>query len=389
MEKTPKEKIKNAFFHFGNSLRRIGNQLKISIKLFFRSPFTTSMLFLYPIILLLLFGSIFAKTDTYKFTLYVQDRDNSPTSINLYQNLADEELLDVFIIEDITINPRNYLREIDTFAFRYNHPGPPSCLVIPENWEEDSLLPGISNITLIIDPFSYTSDRIIEIVTRNINELNLNISEPKIHLEKVSFVSDAVSYIDFFLPGIIGVIIINTGILGTINRQVRFKYTGIFKKYATTPLTRWEHIVSELIWQFLIAFVTSTLAIFTAWVAFGFSWVSFNALLLVVVFVGVVLFSGIGLLVSQLVKNPTNTYIIGFLITIPLMFLSGVFFDISGIRALFVISKFSPLTFIVDAARASMITNNIGFAWINIGIAFLIGLVAIIVGALITKWEKD
>jgi len=109
----------------------------------------------------------------------------------------------------------------------------------------------------------------------------------------------------------------------------------------------------------------------------------------VVVFVGVVLFSGIGLLVSQLVKNPTNTYSIGFLITIPLMFLSGVFFDISGIRALFVISKFSPLTFIVDAARASMITNNIGFAWINIGIAFLIGLVAIIVGALITKWEKD
>ena len=100
-------------------------------------------------------------------------------------------------------------------------------------------------------------------------------------------------------------------------------------------------------------------------------------------------FSGIGLIISQLVKNPNVAFAIGTLITIPLLFLSGVFFDISGVRAMVIISNISPLTYVVEALRASMITGNYSLAGLYIGLGFVLGLISIFIGVFLTKWDRD
>ena len=109
----------------------------------------------------------------------------------------------------------------------------------------------------------------------------------------------------------------------------------------------------------------------------------------IILFVGVLVFSGIGLIISQLVRNPNNALAVGTLVTLPMLFLSGIFFDISGIQALVIISKFSPLTYIVEALRSSMINRNFSYAWLNIGIAFAIGITAFVVGVFLTQWDVD
>ncbi|MHA1212463.1 MAG: ABC transporter permease, partial [Candidatus Heimdallarchaeota archaeon] len=212
---------------------------------------------------------------------------------------------------------------------------------------------------------------------------------PVVDLETEDFSSENISYIDFFLPGIIGVIIMNTGIIGTIMRQVHLQKIGVLRKFTTTPLTRIEYVSAELIWQFMIAFIATLLSVLTAWGVFGYSWFSFNIMILPIVIVGVVLFSGLGLLLSQIVRSRNNALIVGAMITIPMFFLSGIFFDISNSKVLIILSKFSPLTFIVDALRASMITGNYSEAGINIAIALGIGIVAIVIGTIFTRWERD
>lgn len=376
------KKIGNFFLHLAHSFRRISNHIKASVKLFYRSRLTVFLFIFYPIILLLLFGSIFAKQDLLLFDLGVQDNDTTSVSQDLVEKLDSIDVLSTILIP-IDEDPKAVMQQDDLYA----------CLVIPVNWSSDAINPlyESSNVTLIINSYSPSAFRVSHLVSNALREFNIeqNGTQPIVNIETENFISENLNYIDFFLPGIIGVIIMNTSLLGTINRQTHFKQAKLLRKFATTPLTRWEYVSSEIIWQFIIAFIATTLTVFTAWIVFSFSWSSFHALILPIVFVGSILFSGLGLLLSQIIRNPSNSLMIGFLITIPMLFLSGVFFDVSGIRALAILSKFSPLTFLVDALRSSMITRNFGNAWMNIGIACAIGLASIIIGVFLTKWEKD
>ncbi|MCK5158143.1 MAG: ABC transporter permease [Candidatus Heimdallarchaeota archaeon] len=376
------KKIGNFFLHLAHSFRRINNHIKASVKLFYRSRLTVFLFIFYPIILLLLFGSIFPKQDLLLFDLGVQDNDTTSVSQDLVEKLDSIDVLSTILIP-INEDPKAVMQQDDLYA----------CLVIPVNWSSDAINPlyESSNVTLIINSYSPSAFRVSHLVSNALREFNIeqNGTQPIVNIETENFISENLNYIDFFLPGIIGVIIMNTSLLGTINRQTHFKQAKLLRKFATTPLTRWEYVISEIIWQFIIAFIATTLTVFTAWIVFSFSWSSFHALILPIVFVGSILFSGLGLLLSQIIRNPSNSLMIGFLITIPMLFLSGVFFDVSGIRALAILSKFSPLTFLVDALRSSMITRNFGNAWMNIGIACAIGLASIIIGVFLTKWEKD
>ncbi|MHA1737028.1 MAG: ABC transporter permease [Candidatus Heimdallarchaeota archaeon] len=371
--------IASFFKHLGHSFRRIGNHIGVSFREFSRSPVTILLLIVFPILLLLLFGSIFASEDLYSYHLEVQDYDNSSISELLIQKLIAEEILDVHRLST-GINPRVYLQQNDLH----------SCMVIPVNWAADSILDK-ANVTLIINPLSESARRVVDTVRQIILNFNFNQTsvEPIIDIDVVSFSQETTSYIDFFIPGVVGITIMLTGILGTINRQVNYNISGLFRKIATTPMTRWEYVSAEVIWQFLIAFFSTLLIILTAWAAFSFSWTSFSFLIIPIVIVGVMVFSGIGLIISQLVKNPNVAFAIGTLITIPMLFLSGVFFDISGVRAMVIISNFSPLTYVVEALRASMITGNYSLAGLYIGLGFVLGLISILIGVFLTKWDRD
>ncbi|MBN1330411.1 MAG: ABC transporter permease [Candidatus Heimdallarchaeota archaeon] len=380
MSKPSNQKFKNFFIHLSHSFRRIGNHIKYSTILFYRSKLTIFLFIIYPIILLLLFGSIFVEQRSMIYELQVQDNDSSPLSLELINDLDNTNFLDLKFIDN-SVNPKEYLKQYNKYA----------CLVIPTNWHTNSLIYPISNVTLIVTPYSSNADRVIHIIEKTINEFNIKNSggASLVNVETEVFYFETIQYIDFFLPGIIGVIIMNTGIIGIITRQLHFKKIGILKKFSTMPLTRLEYVLAELLWQFIIAFLVTLLSIFTSWIVFDFSWHSVNAMLLPIIIIGVILFTGLGLLISQLIKNPNNSLLFGMIITIPMLFFSGIFFDVTNNTSLRILSKFSPLTFIVEALRSSMITGNYANAGLNIGIALGIGIVAITFGVLLTKWEKN
>ncbi|HUT81664.1 MAG TPA: ABC transporter permease [Candidatus Bathyarchaeia archaeon] len=380
MTKRSNQKFKNFFIHIGHSFRRIGNQIKFSSILFYRSKLTIFLFIIFPIILLLLFGSIFVDRRSMIYDLELQDNDSSPLSIELINDLENTGFLNLNFI-DSTENPKEYMQQNNKYA----------CLIIPSNWHQNSLIYPMSNVTLIVTPYSSSAERVIHIVEKTINEFNIkkNNTISLVNVETEVFHSETISYIDFFLPGIIGVIIMNTGIIGTITRHLHFKKIGVLRKFSTTPMTRIEYVSAELIWQFIIAFFVTLLSIFTSWIVFDFSWYSVNAMLLPIVMIGVILFTGLGLLISQLIRNPNNSLLFGMIVTVPMLFLSGIFFDVTNNTSLRILSKFSPLTFIVEALRSSMITRNYANAGINIGIALAIGAVAITLGVILTKWEKN
>ncbi|MHA1186923.1 MAG: ABC transporter permease, partial [Candidatus Heimdallarchaeota archaeon] len=96
-------------------------------------------------------------------------------------------------------------------------------------------------------------------------------------------------------------------------------------------------------------------------------------------------FTGMGMIGARVVKNPGAATAVGNFLVFPMMFLSGAFFEISHIPVINVVSKFLPLTYVIDALRASMLTSNPIVAWTNIGISMAFGVVLFTIGVLITK----
>lgn len=158
------KKIGNFFFHLANSFRRIGNHIRASVKLFYRSRLTVFLFLFYPIILLLLFGSIFAKQDLLLFDLGVQDNDATSVSNDLLLKL---NTIDVLSIKNLTTDddPKTIMRQDDLHA----------CLVIPVNWSSDAINPlySSSNVTLIINSISQSALRVSHLVSNALREFNI------------------------------------------------------------------------------------------------------------------------------------------------------------------------------------------------------------------------
>jgi ABC-2 type transport system permease protein len=72
------------------------------------------------------------------------------------------------------------------------------------------------------------------------------------------------------------------------------------------------------------------------------------------------------------------------------MFLSGTFFELSQMpEFLRAIAAVLPLTYVSEGLRASMIFGQAEQAIFNTILVSIMGVVSIIVGSLITKWEDD
>jgi predicted acetyltransferase len=57
-----------------------------------------------------------------------------------------------------------------------------------------------------------------------------------VDVENQQVLSSQFKYRDFFVPGIIGLTVLTTGVLGTVGTNTQYRNNGILRKLATTPL---------------------------------------------------------------------------------------------------------------------------------------------------------
>ena len=129
MERKTKIQLKYLFIYISHSFRRIVNHIKISILLFYRSKFTIFLFIIFPIIILLLFGSIFGESKNLSYHLEVQNKDNSVDADEFLQILESNNILDIHYLEE-SIDPKAYLFEKNLQA----------CLIIPNDWYANTLI---------------------------------------------------------------------------------------------------------------------------------------------------------------------------------------------------------------------------------------------------------
>ena len=186
-------------------------------------------------------------------------------------------------------------------------------------------------------------------------------------------------YIDFLLPGIVALSIMQMSVFSVAFVFADYKEKGVLKRLLATPMKPYQFVTSNVITRLLIAVLQGAILIavgvliFKAHV-FGSYW-----LILLLIILGAIMFLGLGFTISGFANTVEAVPALANLIVFPMLFLGGTFFPIETMPDwLQNIAKYLPLTFLSTGIRDVMISEAT-FADVQSNILWMLGWAIVLV----------
>jgi ABC-type multidrug transport system permease subunit len=163
-------------------------------------------------------------------------------------------------------------------------------------------------------------------------------------------------YIDWLVPGLIGMNIMGTGMWGIGFGVVTARNQKILKRLMATPMRRRHYLLAQMLARLVFLAAEVGLVLGFAYLTFGVPVTGSLAVLLVVAVAGALAFSGLGLLVASRARTIEAVSGLMNLTMVPMWLLSGVFFASDNFPAIIQpVVQILPLTALNDALRAVML----------------------------------
>jgi ABC-2 type transport system permease protein len=368
------------------SLRVIAANLIVSIKSFYREPTAVFFRVAFPILLILVFGTIFMNQDNVRYDFLVQDLDRTGASAELVKALELSENFTILSV-DPALDAAQYARDNKRNL----------VVVIPDGYER-ALLQRMAGsdpdtavtVTYIYDPSSTAVDTKMQILNAVFAEINQRMSGTPAFIipAKTSILSQNYRFIDFFVPGIIAMTVMTASLFGAVNVNAELRQKGVIKKLSTTPITHTDWILSNVLYQFLLSVISTASILLVSYTVFDVS-LQLNLWLPVFVVLDVFAFVGIGMILTRVAKEAESAAAAANAIMFPMMFLSGTFFPVEMMPGfLQTFSRILPLYYVNEGLRASMIfADNL----LALRYAVIIGIfaaIAFVLGVMFTQWEE-
>jgi ABC-2 type transport system permease protein len=198
------------------------------------------------------------------------------------------------------------------------------------------------------------------------------------------------SYIDFLLPGILAMSLMNSGLYGISASMVARREKGVLRRLKLTPMPLAEFIGAGIINQLIVSMVQSALLVAVGYFGFGVRITGGITLTVFLIILGSLCFITLGFTIASFAKTADAANAIGNFIGMPMMFLGGVFFPVDTAPAwIQPIVKTMPLKYLADSLRSVMI-NNETFVSVqsNVLILLAITIVLFAVSVKFFKWES-
>ena len=166
-------------------------------------------------------------------------------------------------------------------------------------------------------------------------------------------------YIDFVIPGLLGMNLMGSGIWGIGFAIVDSRSKRLLKRFMATPMSRTEYLLAFLFSRlFFLVLEVITLLGFGA-LAFGVPLRGSLLELGAICLLSALAFSALGLLIASRAKTIEGVSGLMNFVMMPMWIFSGVFFSSSNFPALVQpVIKLLPLTAVNDALRANMLEGT-------------------------------
>jgi ABC-2 type transport system permease protein len=371
--------------------KRVYANFIISMKEWIRNKAAVFWTLLFPVLLILMFGFIFAGEGETTYDLPIQNQDGGFWSTNLTKVLNETGLFEVRMV-DPNMDPDEYVLENNANFI----------LIIPEGYSqeiEDILaaramgqgVTSTANLTIKYDPGVSATAQKMSVLNSVVQGFNKGLAgaQDTVGLKTETTVSDQFEFIDFFAPGIIAMAVMSTSLFGTVSVNTELRQKGVLRKLATTPLRRSEWLLSNMLYQLVMSLFATVAILIIGVVVFDLHF-SLNFFLALFIILNVFAFSGVGMLITRFVKEAQSAEAAANAIMFPMMFLAGTFFPLEMMpEFLQNVALILPLYYVNEGLRSSMVTLNFSQAWLYAAVIGIFGMVIFILGVFLTSWKEE
>jgi ABC-2 type transport system permease protein len=187
--------------------------------------------------------------------------------------------------------------------------------------------------------------------------------------EQVS--GDAVRYVDWLFPGVLGMNLMFSCLFGVGYVVLRYRKNGFLKRLHATPLSAFEFLSAQVLSRLSLTLIVTTILYVGIAAIIDFHTLGSLLLLTGLMVLGALSMIALGLTIAARFSSEELVGGLLNLLTWPMMLLSGIWFSLEGspqwVRW---IAQIFPLTHLLDAARAVML-DGAGVAAISTNLAYL------------------
>ncbi|MGB6431081.1 MAG: ABC transporter permease [Candidatus Acidiferrales bacterium] len=330
-----------------------------------RDPRTRFVLFVPPIIQMLVFGYA-ATLEVKHVSIAVLDRDNTQDSRALIQRFTSSPYFDLRETATKTDQIRDWIDrgdvllaiEIDRgFSQRLQGGQTAPVQVIVDASNSNTALVALGYLNQIGAQFSqdYQTHRL------NRAEPELATVVPGVDLEERPWFNESFESRWFFVPGVIGNLLLILVMTLTAFAIVREREIGTLEQVMVTPIKRWEFIFGKTLPFFLVGMFDATLISLVGTFWFGVPFRGSVVVLGVAALLFVLSGLGAGLLLSTISATQQQAMIASFFFIMPATTLSGFGTPISSMPPFFQkLTYLDPLRYFMIVVR-SVYLKGVGF----------------------------
>ena len=364
-------------------------------------------LFLFPIIMIVLFGYGMGGTIS-NIPVVVVDQSHGTLTDATLSAIKGNTLYDV---KEITSDPNAGLAMVQNGQVK-------AAIILPTNYDN---LNDTSQKSIIVDVDS--SDQmaagvIIPATQGLFNQINQQIAVQKLQTNSTSAVGVTtnqvsgssgnafqsilntidlqinklygnISYLDFLVPAIIGMTVLFGCVFGMGEIVAGERERGELARLFMTPTSVATVIGGKIISKLVQETGRGIILIVAAIALFGIVINGSMLLTILLLILGALCFIGFGIMISARVSSQEDFMQSVMPITMPMMFVSGVFYPIETMPWIFQkIAYILPLTYVNDALRAVMLKGaGVGDIWLDIVV--LLGFTAVFFALGVTQFNRD
>jgi ABC-type multidrug transport system permease subunit len=210
-------------------------------------------------------------------------------------------------------------------------------------------------------------------------------------LQRESTAGKPIRYVDWVVPGLLGMNMMFSCLFGIGYVIVRYRKSGYLKRLNATPLTAFEFLSAQLVSRLALTLLI-TVGCFAGTTLFLHFRMDGSYLdLFVVTLVAAVSMIAMGLTVAARVASEEFAGGVLNLLSWPMMVMSGVFFSLDGApRAVQVAADLFPLTHLLKAARAIMLEGaRLSDVAYNLGAMLAMAVLFLGLGTFLFRWTQD
>ena len=361
-------------------MRAFGQLYLANLKEFIRDRMAMFWTLAFPIFFIVIFGLIFSGVNDSTFDVGLAVEDQGTAATTLTQALQS--------VSALTLHQGSrdsLLAELKAGKLR-------GVIVVPAGLSAAVAAGQPAQVETYYDPSNQTTAQVVlTIVDKVVDGVDQGITQRPVLLSvnSVPITANNLSEIDFLLPGILAMSLMQLGLFATAPALVQLREQQVLRRIGATPLPRLTLLAAQVAHRLTIGAVQTGLIVAIGVLAFQVDIVGNVGLLLGFVMLGALMFVALGYLISGLARTQDSVNGITQLLNFPMMFLSGVFFPVDFVPAwLRPVVAVMPLTYLADALRQIMVGATPAYnIWVDLAVLAGWLVVCGVLAVRFFKWE--